>query len=59
MFKAMMGKPENDFLKRFNYKDPNKKFFYITACASIPDWLLTKLDDSQLVFFDGTLWLGE
>ena len=33
-----------------------KKFFYIPACASIPDWLLTKLDNSELVFFDGTLW---
>lgn len=29
MFKAMMGRPENDFLERFNYNDPNKKFFYI------------------------------
>ncbi len=34
----------------------NKKFFYIPACASIPEWLLTKLDNSELVFFDGTLW---
>ena len=33
-----------------------KKFFYIPACASIPEWLLTKLDNSELVFFDGTLW---
>jgi len=29
IFKAMMGMPENDFLKRFNYNDTNKKFFYI------------------------------
>ncbi|MBF96658.1 MAG: Coenzyme PQQ synthesis protein B [Alphaproteobacteria bacterium MarineAlpha9_Bin4] len=34
----------------------NKKFFYIPACASIPDWLLEKLNNSELVFFDGTLW---
>ncbi len=34
----------------------NKKFFYIPACASIPEWLLTKLDNSELIFFDGTLW---
>ena len=33
-----------------------KKFFYIPACASIPDWLLKKLDNSELIFFDGTLW---
>ena len=34
----------------------DKKFFYIPACASIPEWLLTKLDNSELIFFDGTLW---
>lgn len=28
MFRAMMGKPENQFLERFNYDDPDKKFFY-------------------------------
>ena len=28
MFKAMMGEPENEFLKCFNYDDPNKSFFY-------------------------------
>ena len=37
----------------------DKKFFYIPACASIPDWLLKKLDSSELVFFDGTLWEDE
>jgi len=33
-----------------------KKFFYIPACAYVPDWLLESLDNSELVFFDGTLW---
>ena len=33
-----------------------KKFFYIPACAHVPDWLLENLDNSELVFFDGTLW---
>ena len=33
-----------------------KKFFYIQACAHVPDWLLENLDNSELVFFDGTLW---
>ncbi len=34
----------------------NKKFYYIPACANIPEWLLEKLDNSELIFFDGTLW---
>ena len=28
MFKAMMGEPENEFVQRFNYNDPEKKIFY-------------------------------
>lgn len=28
MFRAMMGEPENEFLRRFNYDDPDKYFYY-------------------------------
>ena len=31
-------------------------FFYIPACAFVPDWLKEKLKDANLLFFDGTLW---
>ncbi len=31
-------------------------FFYIPACAYIPDWLKTRLNKTNLLFFDGTLW---
>ena len=49
------GSVEEDTIA-LEVKSINKKFFYIPACASIPEWLLTKLDNSELVFFDGTLW---
>ncbi|MDC3024424.1 MBL fold metallo-hydrolase, partial [Alphaproteobacteria bacterium] len=49
------GSVEEDTIA-LEVSNDNKKFFYIPACASIPDWLLTKLDNSELVFFDGTLW---
>lgn len=31
-------------------------FHYIPGCAEIPDWLIEKLGDSDLLFFDGTVW---
>jgi len=34
----------------------NKSFFYIPGCASMPAWLKNKISDSNLLFFDGTLW---
>ena len=37
-------------------KKNNSKFFYIPACASVPDWLKEKLNNTDLLFFDGTLW---
>ena len=45
IFKAMMGKPENDFLKRFNYNDTNKKFFYIMPLGP----LITNLNYKQSI----------
>ena len=35
------------------------KFFYIPACAHIPDWLKEKLNNTDLLFFDGTLWTDD
>jgi pyrroloquinoline quinone biosynthesis protein B len=32
------------------------RFFYIPACASMPDGLAERLRRAPLVFFDGTLW---
>ena len=34
----------------------NKKFFYIPGCAEVPDWLKEKVNHSELILFDGTLW---
>ncbi len=34
-------------------------FFYIPACANVPDWLKEKLNNSNLIFFDGTLWTDD
>ena len=33
-----------------------KRFFYIPACAAMPDELGARLRRAPLVFFDGTLW---
>ncbi len=49
------GSVEEDTIA-LEVSDGNNKFYYIPACASIPEWLLEKLDNSALVFFDGTLW---
>ena len=48
------GSVEEDTIA-LEVSDGNNKFYYIPACASIPEWLLEKLDNSALVF-DGTLW---
>lgn len=29
---------------------------YVPGCADIPDWLLEKVDDVDLLLFDGTVW---
>ena len=50
------GSVEEDTIALEVSDSKGKKFFYIPACASIPDWLLEKLDNSELIFFDGTLW---
>ena len=40
-------------------EETNKRFFYIPACAHVPDWLKDKLDSTDLLFFDGTLWTDD
>ena len=36
-----------------------KSFYYIPACAKMTSELSEKLKDSELVFFDGTLWKND
>ncbi len=50
------GSVEEDTIALEVSDETGNKFFYIPACAEIPEWLLEKLDNSKLVFFDGTLW---
>lgn len=33
-----------------------KRAYYIPGCASVPDWLKTRIDGADLLMFDGTLW---
>ena len=33
--------------------------YYIPGCAEIPDWLLDKLADADLLLFDGTVWMDD
>jgi pyrroloquinoline quinone biosynthesis protein B len=35
------------------------RFFYIPGCASLPEWLSTRISGAPLVFFDGTLWVDD
>jgi len=30
--------------------------YYIPGCAEVPDWLLDRLDDADMLLFDGTVW---
>ena len=50
------GSVEEDTIALEITNNEGKRFFYIPACAHVPDWLLEKLENSELVFFDGTLW---
>ena len=38
---------------------PDAKFYYIPGCASIPIWLADKVNNSELIMFDGTLWTDD
>lgn len=30
--------------------------YYIPGCATVPDWLVARLSDADLLLFDGTVW---
>ena len=34
----------------------DKCVYYIPGCAEIPDWLIARLQDADLLLFDGTVW---
>ncbi len=36
--------------------DGSSVLYYIPGCAEIPDWLLTRLADADMLLFDGTVW---
>ncbi|QEW19947.1 Pyrroloquinoline quinone biosynthesis protein B [Marinibacterium anthonyi] len=36
--------------------DGAKVVYYIPGCAEIPDWLVERLADADLLLFDGTVW---
>ncbi len=33
-----------------------RRVFYIPGCASVPDWLLARIDGADVLFFDGTVF---
>ncbi len=35
------------------------EFFYIPGCASMPGWLKDRINNSNLILFDGTLWTDD
>ena len=37
----------------------NTEFFYIPGCANMPDWLKDRVDNSNLILFDWTLWTDD
>lgn len=37
-------------------RDGGASFFYVPGCAEIPDWLVARLQEADLLFFDGTVW---
>lgn len=54
------GSVEEDTIA-LEVKGPDGKtlFFYIPGCASTPDWLKDKINNSELLLFDGTLWTDD
>ena len=35
------------------------EFFYIPGCANVPEWLKKRINNSDLILFDGTLWTDD
>jgi len=36
--------------------DGARVLYYVPGCAELPDWLLARFDDADMLLFDGTLW---
>ncbi len=36
--------------------DGTKVVYYIPGCAEVPDWLIDRLEEADLLLFDGTVW---
>ena len=36
--------------------DSGKTTYFIPGCAAMPDWLKSRIDGADALFFDGTLW---
>ena len=54
-----LGSVEEDTIALEIRVNDEKTFFYIPGCASIPDWLKEKLEGSDVLMFDGTLWTDD
>ncbi len=48
--------PEDTIGLRVSTADQAKDFYYLPGCAAMPDDLKQRLQDSDLVFMDGTTW---
>jgi pyrroloquinoline quinone biosynthesis protein B len=54
------GTQEGDTIGlKISSKDTDESFFYIPACAKMTEELSKRIENSQLVLFDGTLWKND
>ena len=53
------GTVEEDTIAIEVSNNSGEKFFYIPACARMTDELSARIFNSELVFFDGTLWVDD
>tara|TARA_Y100000022_G_scaffold193933_1_gene197713 strand:- start:216 stop:1148 length:933 start_codon:yes stop_codon:yes gene_type:complete len=54
------GTQEGDTIGlKISSKDTDESFFYIPACAKMTEDLSKRIENSELVLFDGTLWKND
>ena len=54
------GTQEGDTIGlKISSKNSSKSFFYIPACAKMTNGLRDRIDNSDLILFDGTLWKND
>jgi len=54
------GTQEGDTIGlKISSKDTDESFFYIPACAKMTEELSKRIENSELVLFDGTLWKND